>query len=103
MSKHRTAPSSDFCKSSLIRASRSRRSRSKSIRCSQSTAIVPYVLIAKEVSSSAFAHLTRERDHVAFTRNRRILERRRERYRHVLRPHAPHRAVEVVERLLLDH
>ena len=46
MSKQSNAPSEDFASSSLTRASRSRRSRSKSIRCSQSTAIVPNVFSA---------------------------------------------------------
>src|SRR6266513_215916 len=50
MSKHSSAPISDFASSTLARASRPRRSRSKSIRFSQSTAIGPYVF-------SAISHL----------------------------------------------
>src|SRR5580700_4505219 len=50
MSKHSSAPISDFARSSLARARRSRRRRSKSTRCSQSTAIVPYVGRAIEFS-----------------------------------------------------
>jgi hypothetical protein len=41
MSKQSTEPISDFASMSLMRASRSRRRRSKSMRRSQSTAIVP--------------------------------------------------------------
>ena len=44
MSKQSKAPSSDCSSSIEIRASRSRRSRSRSTRCSQSTAIRPNVL-----------------------------------------------------------
>ena len=43
MSKHSSAPSEESASSPPIRASRSSRSRSKRIRSSQSTAIVPYV------------------------------------------------------------
>src|SRR6266478_5544201 len=43
MSKHNSAPISDFFRRSLARARRSRRMRSKSTRFSQSTAIVPDV------------------------------------------------------------
>src|SRR6266853_364408 len=43
MSKHKSAPISDFFSRSFARAKRSRRRRSKSTRCSQSTAIDPYV------------------------------------------------------------
>src|SRR5713101_4798508 len=50
MSKHSSAPISDFFRRSLARARRSRRRRSKSIRFSQSTAIVPYVGRAIEFS-----------------------------------------------------
>ena len=46
MSKHRSAPSSERSRCSVARARRSRRSRSKSVRCSQSTAIVPYERMA---------------------------------------------------------
>src|SRR5438876_10693209 len=46
MSKTSSEPISDFLSCSFARASRSRRSRSKSLRSSPSTAIVPYVLIA---------------------------------------------------------
>src|SRR6266576_3562047 len=56
MSKHSSAPISDFASSTLARASRSRRSRSKSIRFSQSTAIGPYVF-------SAISHLPRRATH----------------------------------------
>src|ERR1700688_1283264 len=50
MSKHNSAPISDLPRSSLARASRSRRRRSKSTRFSQSTAIVPYVGRAINIS-----------------------------------------------------
>src|SRR2546426_10604470 len=53
MSKQRSAPMSDFSTSAFTRASRSRRSRSKSIRCSQSTPIEPNVLIATSPSRSS--------------------------------------------------
>src|SRR5215470_6132120 len=43
MSKQSSAPISDFSSSALARSSRSLRSRSKLMRSSQSTAIVPYV------------------------------------------------------------
>src|ERR1035438_7266589 len=50
MSKHSSEPISDFCKRSLARARRSRRRRSKSTRFSQSTAMVPYVGRAINIS-----------------------------------------------------
>jgi hypothetical protein len=43
MSKHSSAPTSDASSSALMRARRSSRRRSKRIRSSQSTLIVPYV------------------------------------------------------------
>ena len=46
MSKQRSAPSSESARCCFVRARRSRRSRSKSTRCSQSTAIVPKVFSA---------------------------------------------------------
>src|ERR1017187_8444105 len=50
MSKHSSAPISDLSRRSLARARRSRRRRSKSTRFSQSTAIVPYVGRAIDIS-----------------------------------------------------
>src|SRR6185437_16764038 len=44
MSKHKSAPSSDSSSSVFTRASRSRRRRSTSTRCSQSTVFRPNVL-----------------------------------------------------------
>src|SRR5260370_12340068 len=65
MSKHNSAPISDLARSSLPRARRPRRRRSKSTRFSQSTAIVPYVGRAINLS---FAERSEVRGQIAEVR-----------------------------------
>src|SRR5678815_5017266 len=49
------------------------------------------------------AHRPRHLEHVALVRNRRVLERRRERHWHVARADSSNGTVEIVERALSDH
>src|SRR5258708_3134151 len=114
MSKQSSAPIDDFLSRSFARCRRSRRRRSKSMRCSQSTAMVPWVLSAIISSWLLALSLTRGRDapgtpalllthfscgfgYGSFRWDCYIFQRRRERDRDVHRAHAFYRGVEVVE------
>ena len=104
MSKQSSAPSSERSRPACARASRSRRRRSKSTRCSQSTAHRPVAAdphrspLQLRPQSSRAARATR-----SGRRHGLVLERRRERHRHVQRAEPAHRRVEVVEGALGDH
>src|ERR1700690_151449 len=94
MSKQRSAPISDFLSSILTRASRSRRKRSKSMRCSQSTAMVPYVLIA--ILNPSAKNLCHFKNGV-FGRHRQVFQARGERDGHVHGSHPLHGRIEVIK------
>src|SRR5437588_3417456 len=101
MSKQSSAPSSDSFSAAFARVSRSVRSRSKSTRASQSTAMVPYVCSPiRSALSDELAHNLRDR---LRRRHGDVLERRGERHRNVQRAEPPHRRVEMVEGALRDH
>src|SRR5688572_27982521 len=66
MSKHNNAPISDFFNSVLIRAKRSTRKRSKWTRSSQSTAMVPNVLIGMVISNYVLRFSTQHFRHFEY-------------------------------------
>src|SRR5215469_3659380 len=113
MSKQSRAPISDFSSKALARARRSRRRRSKSMRFSQSTAIVPCVGSAIGTSlsalsfsilmSSASAHPFRGLEYRLFRGHGDVLEWRREGNGHVHCAHALHRSIEVIKSAFGDH
>src|SRR5437763_15821204 len=98
MSKHSSAPIPDFSRASFARARRSVRRRSKLMRSSQSTAIVPYVFRPmmspngdpERIALRAFAKLLCDADDVLVAGNGHIFERWRERNRHVHGAQARH-------------
>src|SRR3954452_23269944 len=103
MSKHSSAPMSDSFRNCFARASRSVRSRSMSVRCSQSTAIVPYVRVAICCAPPLLAdELARRLREQLGGGNGDVFERRRERNGNVHRAEPLHGRVERPERLVCD-
>src|ERR1017187_2257223 len=104
MSKHNSAPISDFFRRSLAFARRSRRKRSKSTRFSQSTAIVPYVgraINSPCIQLTAFSGPATQCaggfEHGLLGGHGCILQRRREGNWNMHRAHAFDRNVQIVE------
>src|SRR5260370_27623799 len=91
MSKHRSAPSSDWASEAAARWRRAVRRRSKLTRSSQWTAIRPKVLSA--ISAPLSNQFTCELDDLRRRWHGEVLERGRERDRHVHRAHAFDRGV----------
>src|SRR6266851_2942921 len=101
MSKHRSAPSSDWASSAPARSRRALRRRSKLTRSSQSTAIRPKVLSVISVPLSN--QYTSELDDLRRRWHSEVLERGRERDWHVHCAHSFDRGVELIEGAVRDH
>src|ERR1700722_7104988 len=112
MSKQSSEPISDFASSAFTRARRSRRRRSKSMRCSQSTAIDPIVLMAiiasfvrlglASLPLGAVAEDASGFENCFFAGDGCVFERWRKRNGHMHGAHALYGTVEIMERLFSD-
>src|SRR5215469_7158810 len=108
MSKQSSAPNSDLASRAFARSRRSRRRRSKSTRCSQSTAIVPVVLSATASllflsSLGESAKFLRRLKHRLLGGYGGIFERRRKWYGNVHGSHPFDGPIQVVECAFRNH
>src|SRR5580658_6329205 len=104
MSKHNSAPISDLASSAFTLSKRSLRNLSKSIRCSQSTAIVPVVFMSRppmivlwtaEFCETLAAHRFGRFEYQAIGRHGGVLERGRKGNGNVHRSDALHRLIQI--------